>query len=69
MTPTDLSALDVLRPREVARLYRVADATIYDAIRDGELIAARFGKTFRVLRTDADAWYRGRCGLSAHGEK
>ena len=53
----------------MARKFRVADATIYDAIRDGELIAARFGKTFRVLRTDADAWYRGRCGLSAHGEK
>ena len=67
MTTRELSALEILKPREVARKYRIADAAVYDAIKSGELTAGRFGKTFRVLRTDAEAWFMERCGLTSRG--
>lgn len=68
MTHPDLNALHVLKPREVARKYRIADVTVYDAIKVGELPAARFGKTFRVLQSDAEAWFLARTGRSASKE-
>ncbi|PYE48360.1 helix-turn-helix domain-containing protein [Deinococcus yavapaiensis] len=65
MTNEQLNTLHVLKPREVARLYRLSDATVYDALhgqnalgeRVPRLPASRFGKTYRVRREDAEVWF------------
>ncbi|MGB5932952.1 MAG: helix-turn-helix domain-containing protein [Anaerolineae bacterium] len=45
---------EVLTPDEVAALLRVSRKTIYRSIRNGELIAARVGRQYRIPRRNID---------------
>ena len=45
-----------LTVQEVADLLRVSTMTVYRLIKNGELPAARIGKSFRVREDDLDAF-------------
>ncbi len=45
---------EFLTPDEVAALLRVSRKTIYRSIRNGELIAARVGRQYRIPRRNID---------------
>lgn len=45
---------EVLTPDEVAALLRVSRKTIYRSIRNGDLIAARVGRQYRIPRRNID---------------
>ena len=71
MTPTELDMelahLDRLFPREdmltvaqISGLVQMADATIYDHIRDGKLTARKVGKVgIRITKRDYLEWREG----------
>lgn len=49
-----------LTPAEVAEQLRVSAMTVYRLIKNGELRAARIGKSYRVLEEDVDAYLAAR---------
>jgi excisionase family DNA binding protein len=44
-------------PDEAAALMSVNKETILRAIREGGLVAKRFGKGYRIKGSDLDSWY------------
>lgn len=63
MRPSETDPEARMTPREVARLARVADETVYRAIHSRELparrVAAGARTYFKVRRADAVAWMAG----------
>lgn len=51
---------EFLTPDEVAALLRVSRKTIYRSIRNGELIAARVGRQYRIPRRNIDLFLASR---------
>ena len=47
-------------PAEVAELLRLNVATVYQAIKQRHLEAARLGNRYRISREQLDAWLAGR---------
>ena len=52
---TDLDAYDI---PTVCRRCRMGREFVYGAIRRGELVARKFGRATRMLRSDYEAWLR-----------
>lgn len=48
----------ILTPKEVARMLRVSDQEVYDAVRDGALPADRRGRCWRIRSGDVGRWKR-----------
>lgn len=48
---------EYLRPREIARRYRLADQKVYAAIQRGELQSVRRGARFLVHAEAAQRWF------------
>lgn len=58
MTDETDTVPDVLTVPEVARLLRVDAATVYRLASAGRLPAAKVGRTWRFLRSDAIDWLK-----------
>jgi len=50
--------MDYLTPDEVAAELRISTETVRRACRSGELKASRFGRQFRILRADLNAYLK-----------
>ncbi len=48
--------IDFLTPKQVALLLNVTEYTIYNYIKSGILKAYKFGKTYRINRTDFEVF-------------
>jgi excisionase family DNA binding protein len=51
-----LSAPDLMSPADVARRLGVAEPDVLDIIESGQLPAKRIGLTYRIKRSDLDAY-------------
>ncbi len=51
---------EVLTPEEVADFLRVSSKTIYRSIRNGELIAARVGRQYRIPKRNIELFLASR---------
>jgi excisionase family DNA binding protein len=47
---------DVMTPEQVAEHLQVTTDTVYRLIRDGELVASKVGRNYRVLSDDLDTF-------------
>ncbi|GAB3744298.1 helix-turn-helix domain-containing protein [Microlunatus parietis] len=56
--PSDLSGVKFMTVAEVAAIMRVSKMSVYRLIHNGQLEAARFGRSFRVSEADVDAYLR-----------
>lgn len=55
---SDLSGVKFMTVAEVAAIMRVSKMSVYRLIHNGQLEAARFGRSFRVSEADVDAYLR-----------
>ncbi|MCM3514949.1 helix-turn-helix domain-containing protein [Nocardioides sp. P86] len=57
-TPGDISDANFLTVAEVAAMMRVSKMTVYRLVHNGDLAAARVGRSFRVREEDANEYIR-----------
>lgn len=50
--------LDFLTPKQIANLLSVTEFTVYNYIKSGLLKAYKFGKTYRINRSDFEQFIK-----------